>query len=92
MKYDLGQIVADELGESPRIEFTFEGEDFSIPAVVDWPDEMFEVQTTGDIVGAARAMLGDQYESYHALGGSAQKLMVLIGHVIGKNGTSLPES
>lgn len=90
--YDLDAIVAEELGEQVRIEFTCGGEPFSIPGIRDWPDQVLEALLTNDVLAVGKRLLGEQYEAYGLAGGNSQKLILLIGRAAKSQGVDLPES
>jgi hypothetical protein len=85
-EFDLDAIVAQrrEAVGGDDIVFTFAGEKFQFPhpllASDEWKDE---VAAAGQAdVDQVRAMLGDeQYERYHALGGQAGYVMLIVQQV-----------
>lgn len=85
-EFDLDAIVAQrrEAVGGDDIVFTFSGEKFSFPhpllASDEWKDE---VAAAGNAdVDQVRAMLGEeQYERYHALGGQAGFVMLIVQQV-----------
>lgn len=91
MAYDLDQIRERELGKaSPFDPVAIGGKEFTILPPSLWGDAAYEVQHTGDVVAAAKAMLGEeQYEAYRQAGGTAGLLMLFIGE---QQGATPPES
>lgn len=48
-----------------------------------WDDDVAELQSAGDTVGLAHALIGDEYPDYIAAGGNAMLLMSIIAEVHG---------
>lgn len=91
MAYDLDDIRKRELGKaSPFEPVAIGGQEFAILPPSLWGDAAYEVAQSGDVVAAAKAMLGDeQYEAYRKAGGTAGLLMLYIGEA---QGATPPES
>jgi hypothetical protein len=89
--YDLDAICKEEAQQEPYL-FRVGGKKFSIPAPINWPDSMYEVPITGDIVTAAKDLLGEQYEAFQKAGGTAAKLMKVVKTIEAEQGADAGES
>jgi hypothetical protein len=87
--YDLAALVESEVRKQYPIVFQIGGVEFTIPPPILWPDEVYTLQQTGEIVAAAHGLLGDQYEAFVVAGGSAAKLMAGLDQM---TGATVPES
>ncbi|WP_037065861.1 hypothetical protein [Pseudonocardia acaciae] len=84
-EYDLDAIVAQrrEAVGGDDIVFTWKGEKFSFPhpllADDEWKQRIAEADP--DDVSQVEAMLGEQYERFHELGGQAGYVMLIVQQV-----------
>lgn len=92
--FDYDQLLAEyrENDERPPVLFRVGGHEFSIPAPLDWSDELVEMQAATqsnpesvNLVAMARAFLGEeQYAKFKAAGGTAMHFnMVLLPKALG---------
>lgn len=86
MTFDLDAIVEQrrEAVGGDEIVFTFKGDTFSFPHPLLASDEWKETVADAGIgdVDQVRAMLGEeQYDRYHALGGQAGFVMLIVSQV-----------
>lgn len=72
----------DELDKT-AITFPLRGETFILPGPGDWPDGAIEAVKDDDIVGLARALFGEQYDRFVAVGGRASRLTDVFKMVYG---------
>lgn len=87
--YDIDAIRERELGKgSPFPPVSVGGQEFTILPSSLWSDAAFTVEQTGDVVAAAKAMLGDSYDGYVAAGGTAALLMLVVAEM---QGAEVPE-
>lgn len=100
-EYDFDAVVNEISKDANRKEITFRkgGETFRIPAPLDWPDEILELQAEAgnnpagtNPVRLARAYLeagGEgQWERYVAVGGTAMRFMKFFEHAVDNAGES----
>ena len=82
--HDFDALVTEAVAgrKSDPIVFKVGDETFRVAAVLDWPDEVVEMQTVAatnpaafPIVDFATTLLGDQYPAFKAAGGNAMKFM-----------------
>ena len=69
-----------------------DGQVFTVPAPELWPDSVLEHAQAGDEVGAAKALLGDDYDAFTKAGGTLLMLADLVfadqGATVGESGAS----
>ncbi|MFE7315141.1 hypothetical protein ACFU7T_18980 [Streptomyces sp. NPDC057555] len=87
---ELRQAHADKNG-GDTIEFEHDGETFEIAAPGFWPDEVKTALKSGDDIAAARALMGGAYEDFHAVGGRADDVMLVIAAYADEQGVPLGE-
>ena len=89
--YDVAAARRELAAEAPPlVELDLDGTVFPVLQTELWGDAAFEVATTGDLVAAARAMMGDSvYESYREAGGTAMDVMRAVAFA---QGVEVPES
>lgn len=84
-RYDLAEVIREELQKTKPVIITAGTETFEIPPPVLWPDAAFEVSD----VESARLILGaDQYEAFVKAGGTAALLFAIVKKA---NGADLGE-
>jgi hypothetical protein len=90
--YDLDAICKAEGDTQEPFLFRCGGKKFTIPRPIDWPDSVYAVPVTKDIVTAARDLLGDKYEDFLKAGGTANKLMTVLRAIEAEQGADAGES
>jgi hypothetical protein len=91
--YDLDAAAAAVLAEARPFEFTFRGENFSIPAQVTWPLETLAKIGTGDIETALSELLGEaEYQRLIRAGAQVAHLNALMDGMAANSGVDLPNS
>lgn len=66
------------------------GQIYRVPPPEIWPDSISSLLAANDMIGAARALIGDdRYEEFVADGGSSSAVLAIVADV---HGISLPES
>jgi hypothetical protein len=83
-RYDLKQVIKDELGKRAPIIIKADDVEITVPPAILWPDEVFIV----DDVAGAKILLGDNYDAFVAAGGTAPLLFSILAEA---NGADLPE-
>lgn len=74
--YDLSEFV-ERKRDQGAVEIVAGGQTFTIDPPEVWSDEVLILSTT-DPVGAARALMGEQYEPFVAAGGSASRVLAIL--------------
>lgn len=87
MKYDIAKARAElEAQSEPLVVLVLGEREFAVKQPELWGDAAYEVAVTGDIVAAARAMLGEEeYAAFHKLGGTAADVMRAVEAAQGAN-------
>lgn len=77
-RISLAEFKARRRDDEALIIDTDDGGEFVVDPSVLWPDEAMALLAANDIVGAARAIIGDRYDAFIAAGGSAAILAAII--------------
>jgi hypothetical protein len=93
--HDFDALLAEaQTNDSPPIVFTFKGDQFTIPAPLEWSDEVLRLQSVvasegmsvpAALVSMAEALLGDQYPRFTELGGNALKFNLVLDKMLGSS-------
>lgn len=86
--FDLAEVIKDELEKNQPIAIKLGEATILVPRPIFWPDEVFVLTNEGDDVGAAQAILGDDYAAFSAAGGTCRLLFTIIRQA---NGATVPE-
>ncbi|MEU7177029.1 MULTISPECIES: hypothetical protein [Streptomyces] len=87
---ELRQAHAEKNG-GDVITFEFEGSEFTLPAPGFWPDAVKVALKGSDDIAAARALMGDRYDAFTAMGGRADDVMLVIGAYAEEQGVTVGE-
>jgi hypothetical protein len=89
-KYNLAEIIEREGKKKPLLSMDIgDGKSITIPQRALWPDAALTAAQNEDIVAAARALAGDNYDAFLEAGGTAVLLWEAITDSLGADN---PES
>jgi|GEM_PF-5228886 len=77
-QYDLQAVIESENKKNPPIEITAGKKTFLVPPMILWSDAAFEAAKAEDVVGAAKMVLGKDYDAFTAAGGTAALLFIIV--------------
>jgi hypothetical protein len=90
--YDVDAAIEEKASTEEPFPFRCGGKKFYVPVQSKWPDSLYSVPQTGDIVGATRDALGKDYERFVEAGGTAAKFMLAVDAMTKRAGTTVGES